>query len=141
MGTTRISRAAVATLLALLVYAAGCGQEATEEARKGAGTGAAKTVGDPDVTRGRGLYEQSGCAICHGPEGRGDGQLAHTLSPRPRDLADTASYSQGTSVEAVAHTLGVGLLDKGKGMPGYSHLTDRERRSIAVYLISLGNRK
>jgi copper resistance protein D len=37
------------------------------------------------VAAGRAVY-QANCAVCHGPQGRGDGPLAFTLQPRPFDL-------------------------------------------------------
>jgi mono/diheme cytochrome c family protein len=37
------------------------------------------------VAAGRAAY-QANCAVCHGPQGRGDGPLAFTLQPRPFDL-------------------------------------------------------
>ncbi|MDC7787534.1 cytochrome c [Rhodoplanes sp. TEM] len=37
------------------------------------------------ASRGARLYGEN-CAICHGPEGRGNGAAAPSLGPRPRDL-------------------------------------------------------
>jgi len=37
------------------------------------------------IAAGRAQY-QANCAICHGPQGRGDGPAAFTLQPRPFDL-------------------------------------------------------
>jgi len=37
------------------------------------------------IATGRAAY-QANCAICHGPQGRGDGPAAFTLQPRPFDL-------------------------------------------------------
>jgi cytochrome c553 len=30
------------------------------------------------------------CAMCHGPNGKGDGQMAQNLTPKPRDYTDPA---------------------------------------------------
>lgn len=38
-----------------------------------------------DAARARALYDTR-CAICHGTDGRGDGPIAGTLEPRPRDF-------------------------------------------------------
>ena len=37
------------------------------------------------LEQGRAIYEQR-CLDCHGPEGRGDGTRAISLSPRPGNL-------------------------------------------------------
>jgi len=64
--------------------------------------------------RGRELYVRSGCAECHGPEGRGDGPAAKTLvnarreSVAPRDL--TAGVLQGGASPAdVYRTIFAGI--------------------------------
>ncbi len=49
------------------------------------------TVGSPDLTAGRGLYEER-CGACHGPDGNGSAQgppLVHALY-RPDHHSDTA---------------------------------------------------
>ena len=59
------------------------------------GLGSGATAGDPlDLEEGRTLYQRH-CADCHGPEGRGDGQQATSLSPRPGNLisAQTSAKS------------------------------------------------
>src|SRR5437016_13694247 len=38
-----------------------------------------------DVPLGRRVYAQR-CAVCHGPDGRGNGPAAPSLIPRPRDF-------------------------------------------------------
>lgn len=37
------------------------------------------------LARGEAVYAE-GCAVCHGPEGRGDGPVGITLNPRPANL-------------------------------------------------------
>jgi mono/diheme cytochrome c family protein len=34
------------------------------------------------------LIFQAHCAVCHGPQGKGDGPSAEALIPRPRDFTD-----------------------------------------------------
>ena len=43
----------------------------------------------PEAGEGRQLYVQN-CAGCHGPVGRGDGQLAKGMNPAPSDLTQLA---------------------------------------------------
>lgn len=41
------------------------------------------------IARGRQIFAQD-CAVCHGPEGRGDGVAAAALPQRPEDLSKLA---------------------------------------------------
>jgi mono/diheme cytochrome c family protein len=40
------------------------------------------------------------CAGCHGPSGKGDGPIAASLTPRPRDYSD-AAWQKATTDEAL----------------------------------------
>src|SRR5574337_1221826 len=42
---------------------------------------------------GRRIYEK-GCAVCHGPDGRGDTAVTKVLYPRPRSLADPVEMAR-----------------------------------------------
>jgi high-affinity iron transporter len=95
--------------------------------------GAAK----PSSAEGRSLYGENGCANCHGPAGHGDGPVAKTLVPRPRDFRDAAAFKNGIDVSAIAKTLADGLATNGAAMPRFNHLTERERRSLALFVTSL----
>ena len=55
----------------------------------------AEDKGDP--AKGKEPYVQY-CAACHGAEGKGDGDAAQALDPKPRDLSD-ASFLSGESNE------------------------------------------
>jgi mono/diheme cytochrome c family protein len=35
---------------------------------------------------GKKIYQDYGCATCHGPEGRGNGELSNFLEPKPRNF-------------------------------------------------------
>jgi mono/diheme cytochrome c family protein len=100
---------------------------------------------------GRVLYDSNGCAACHGRSGRGDGPMAATLPARPIDLRNKSLYSHGSDEAAIAKTLADGIsilhvmpeLQRTHHMlvmPKFDHLTEAERRSIALYLISTFNR-
>jgi mono/diheme cytochrome c family protein len=105
----------------------------------------------PTQKEGRMLYAENGCASCHGASGRGDGPVAQTLEPRPRDFQDVAAFKRGFDVEAIAHTLATGILVPAapatgatgapshhqQGMPKFDHLTEVERQSLALFVISL----
>lgn len=75
--------------------------------------------------------------------------MAGRLSSKPINLRDPALYKKGAGESAIAKTLGEGVLSTEGGapqlhhthhefsMPKFDHLTELERRSIAVYVISL----
>lgn len=91
-----------------------------------------------DVATGRILYAANGCGVCHGPQGRGDGALASTLTPRPRDFTDTESFKRSRTAQALADVIAQGLPGTPSSMPAYAHLTEEERRQLARFVLSLG---
>jgi mono/diheme cytochrome c family protein len=62
--------------------------------------------------------------------------VARTLNPPPRDFRTASAFKNGADEGAIAQTLATGI-PGGGAMPLYAHLTDRERRSLALYVISL----
>ncbi len=97
--------------------------------------GCAGESDDGAVAQGKALFTRNGCAVCHGPDGRGDGQIAATLKPPPRDFRDPGAYKNGHSKAAIARTIQKGM--PGTSMPGYAHLSAEEREQIAAYIRSL----
>jgi mono/diheme cytochrome c family protein len=104
----------------------------------------------PSVADGESLYKANGCASCHGPSGRGDGPIAAKLSDRPIDLQNATLFQGGYGESEIAKTLAEGVYGAAAAadphlhhthhdlaMPKFDHLTDMERRSIALYVISL----
>jgi len=89
------------------------------------------TSGVPEA--GKLIYEQR-CAVCHGPQGRGDGPEAPFLSPRPGSLV-----SAGTSVKSDADLLAVIANGKPRtAMPAWKDLlTDEEQRDVLAYIRTL----
>ena len=105
----------------------------------------------PTVREGRSLYAENGCASCHGATGRGDGPTSATLEPKPRDFHDAAAFKNGFDVQAIATTIASGILVPAphgtgatgaplhheQGMPKFPHLSEIERQSLALYVMSL----
>jgi mono/diheme cytochrome c family protein len=100
------------------------------------------------VAEGLSLYEANGCASCHGPQGHGDGPLVPKLPSRPIDLHYSSLYKRGADQDSIVKTLTEGVAVTHVApelqqthhmlvMPKFDHLTETERRSIALYLISL----
>jgi mono/diheme cytochrome c family protein len=88
------------------------------------------------VARGRELYAKHGCAVCHGPNGRGDGPAAKTLSPPPRNLADERHYKEGSSEDAIAASIRRGVTGSGT-MPAFPNLSQDDAQAIAAWIDSL----
>ena len=102
----------------------------------------------PSVSQGHALYMANGCASCHGPDGHGDGPLAPHLPATPIDFRNVSLFKRGVTENDIAETLLVGvsqvhtipalhLTHHELLMPKFDHLTKTERRSIALYVISL----
>ncbi|MBK8057980.1 MAG: copper chaperone PCu(A)C [Gemmatimonadetes bacterium] len=90
----------------------------------------------PTAVEGRALYRANGCGSCHGPAGWGDGPVGKTLNPPPRDFRDANAFKNGSDVSAIAQTIATGIMTGG-AMPRFVHLTNSERESIALYVLSL----
>jgi high-affinity iron transporter len=90
-----------------------------------------------EIEQGRALYAANGCGTCHGATGRGDGPMAKTLSPPPRDFRDASAFKNGTDPASVANTIATGLTRDGGQMQSYFHLSERERHLLARFVLSL----
>ncbi|HEU4503006.1 MAG TPA: cytochrome c [Nitrospira sp.] len=68
------------------------------------GSSPATPVSPGDHGEGRTVYDRH-CAECHGPEGRGDGPKATSLSPRPGNLisAQTSAKSDQDLLKIIAN--------------------------------------
>lgn len=86
------------------------------------------------------LYAENGCATCHGVDGHGDGPVGQTLTPAPRDFRDASAFKAGRDVTAIARTIADGFNQGGSKMPAFGHLSEQERRSLALFVISLRDR-
>jgi mono/diheme cytochrome c family protein len=92
------------------------------------------------VTSGRELYKVQ-CAYCHGAEGKGDGEAAHLLFPRPRDLTSGLFTLRSTPAgspptdDDLLRTITRGI--PGSGMPSFSFLNQAERKALVAYVESM----
>lgn len=88
-----------------------------------------------ELEQGRVIYQRH-CADCHGPEGRGDGPQATSLSPRPGNLisAQTSAKSDQELMKIIA---------KGRqrtAMTGWEdRLSAQEQAAVLGYIRSLVN--
>ena len=102
-------------------------------------TPAAPRAASPELLAlGKGLYDKQ-CAACHGLTGRGDGEAAYLLYPKPRDFT-TGNYRLVSTWERVPtdedlfRTISRGM--PGSAMPSWGHLREEERWGLVHYVKS-----
>lgn len=82
------------------------------------------------------LY-QTGCANCHGPDGRGDGPSAATLRPAPRDFA-ARPWRFDRTRDSARKVIADGI--PGTAMPaGRASYSPAEIEALAEHVLALGN--
>ncbi len=90
------------------------------------------------ASRGAIIYAQH-CAVCHGPDGRGNGPAAPSLIPRPRDFTSGQfKYKSTPAAEPPSDADLIGVVSRGlnaSAMP-YFHdlLPDADLRSVVDYI-------
>jgi mono/diheme cytochrome c family protein len=93
---------------------------------------AAGCSGGP-VQRGRPLYSQHGCGVCHGSDGRGKGPTAKRLDVPPADFSDRRTYRFGVSQQAISASIRNGA----GAMPPFRDITEQEGQELAAWIESL----
>lgn len=107
----------------------------------------------PTASKGKELYDSNGCASCHGRDGRGDGAIARTIEVPPTDFRHPETFLRGSTPDTIAKTLSDGiavhLTTSGTlkqthhelVMPRFNHLSEEERHSLALYVLSISKEK
>ncbi len=96
------------------------------------------------LERGRVVYEDK-CAVCHGPEGKGDGSTAEQMSPRPRNLTKgqykirTTPFGKIPTDDDLHAMLNHGY--PGTTMPSWRHLPEVDLQSLILVLKDFGKKK
>ncbi len=86
--------------------------------------------------RGEVLYQQQ-CAVCHGPQGAGDGQAAYLLNPKPRNFVKDKFRFVSTSTQEATDENLFKVITRGmagSAMPPWEHLSDKDRWAIVYYV-------
>ncbi len=122
----------------------GCGGKSQESNTSAPGTGTSQPApatqatadsagarGDPLVL-GAKVYKDR-CALCHGPEGKGDGPAAAGLNPKPRNHTDGTYMNSRTDDQLLQ------VIRGGKGaMPAWgSVLSEQEIQAVLKHVRSL----
>jgi mono/diheme cytochrome c family protein len=130
----------------LAIALAACGGE-TPEAGDEAPEGVADTSGmageapetparASEVASGEAVYAAN-CALCHGDDGRGQGQASIGLEPPPADFSDGEWKTGDGSLAAIKNTIENG--SPGTAMIGWKGtLTDAEIEAVARHVLSFG---
>ncbi|MFQ5840679.1 MAG: c-type cytochrome, partial [Candidatus Methylomirabilales bacterium] len=93
----------------------------------------------PDLlTLGKQVYEKH-CAVCHGSDGRGDGEAAYLLYPKPRDFVAAryrlvSTWERVPTDEDLFRIISRGM--PGSAMPSWGHLSEEERWGLVHYVKS-----
>ncbi len=88
------------------------------------------------VANGKNIYQDVGCAVCHGDGGYGDGPLADELRPKPADL--TAPHANAHTAGDLYWWLSYGV--KNTSMPGFSQsLGEEERWDLINFMRALSS--
>jgi mono/diheme cytochrome c family protein len=90
------------------------------------------------VDKGQRLYADY-CAVCHGPEGRGDGPVVRVFGPKPFDFTDRMGMAAKQDQDLYFAIFGGGeALGKSAFMPRWGGLLqEQEIWDVIVYLRTL----
>jgi len=90
------------------------------------------------IERGRALYLGKGnCYVCHGKEGRGDGDAGVMLNPPPRDLTDPAFQTLRKDGE-MFWSIKEGVPESGMFSYVPRMITEEEAWKVVLYIRTLG---
>lgn len=91
-----------------------------------------------DAAKGKQMYNQY-CATCHGLTGKGDGQAAAALNPKPRDFTDKGVMGPLSDDDLFKVIQGGGAaVGKSPMMPPWGgSLKDQDIRDVISYIRGL----
>jgi hypothetical protein len=92
-----------------------------------------RSLPDPKPTsEGQKIFQEMGCPMCHGHEGKGDGFLAKGLEPRPRNFTSFKEM-RGVTYQSMHTAIQDGV--PYTGMPAFS-LNEEETDEVIAYVRS-----
>ena len=96
------------------------------------------------IKRGKKLFKEAKCILCHGEDGRGDGALTTTLKKqwdlpfKARDLTHSWMFKGGNTEEDIYRTVTTGLNETPMGSYA-DYLTDEDRWHLSHYVKSISH--
>ena len=103
------------------------------------------SASSPDsIKRGKKLFKEAKCILCHGEDGRGDGALTTTLKKqwdlpfKARDLTHSWMFKGGNAEEDIYRTVTTGLNETPMGSYA-DYLTDEDRWHLSHYVKSISH--
>ncbi|MHC4140017.1 MAG: ethylbenzene dehydrogenase-related protein, partial [Planctomycetota bacterium] len=103
------------------------------------------TASSPDsIKRGKKLFKEAKCILCHGEDGRGDGQLTTALKKqwdlpfKARDLTQGWMFKGGNTEGDIYRTVTTGLNETPMGSYA-DYLTDEDRWHLSHYVKSISH--
>lgn len=107
---------------------------------------ASEVQADPDVDKGKQVFETIGCMTCHGATGAGDGAAAAALEPKPRNFnIGDFKYDTDGDGKAGTETDLLNVISEGAAKFGGSQLMvaygpilpEADRKAIVKYILTL----
>ena len=94
------------------------------------------------IALGKQVYSQQ-CTACHGTGGRGDGEAAYLLYPKPRDFVAArfrlvSTWERVPTDQDLFDTISRGM--PGSAMPSWGHLPAEQRWALVYYVKSLAEK-
>ena len=103
------------------------------------------SASSPDsIKRGKKLFKEAKCILCHGEDGRGEGALTTTLKKqwdlpfKARDLTHSWMFKGGNAEEDIYRTVTTGLNETPMGSYA-DYLTDEDRWHLSHYVKSISH--
>ena len=84
-----------------------------------------------DEGRGEKIYLEYGCVSCHGIKGKGDGEMASFLDPKPRNFTSHVEM-KNLPDSLMMYSIKHGVV--GSSMPEHSELNENEINDLVIYL-------
>ncbi len=114
------------------------------DSRKEVSTGAGNASTPESIERGKKLFKEAKCFLCHGEDGKADGPITTTLKGKwdipfkARNLSQSWMYKGGNASEDIFRTITSGINETPMGSYA-DYLTDEDRWHLSHYVKSISH--